>query len=49
MDCFAINEDPLTLERPFFTSGGAGCDGATSMGSSDLAGSKADTGVIDTM
>ena len=49
IDCFAIAEEPLTLERPLFTSEGAGCDGAKSIGSSDLAGGKADTGVIDTM
>ena len=49
MDCLVIAEEPLTLERPFLISRRVGCDGAVSMGYSELAGGKADTGVIDTV
>ena len=42
-------EKPLTLDRPFLILGEVVCDGPESIGSSDLAGSKADTSVIDTM
>ena len=33
-DCFAMVDEPFTLVSPFLTSGGWGCDGVESMGSS---------------
>ena len=49
MECFALAEEPFTLESPSLISGGVVYARANSIGSFGLADGEADTSVIDRM